>query len=271
MSSDDFSLLAATIPLAGVIGVFVGSFLNVVVYRAPLGLSVSTPRSFCPTCRRQLAWWENVPLVSWVGLRGQCRTCHDPISVRYPLVEFSTGATFALVTWGWNGTIVSAAYCCLAASMIAVALIEYGGRRSPLWVAAVGAAVGELIIVVGAGWQHHWRIVVGSLIGSFVAIIVVALLRSVDPECVDPRGHGRSAVLVTGCWLGGTGFRGVAVGAAVWIVVYFVCMVVAWRITRLRPGAGSSPAVEQAVLPMFGAPLVTALAFAMAASLIVRG
>ncbi len=155
--------------------------------------------------------------------------------------------------------------------MIAVALIEYGGRRSPLWVAAVGAAVGELIIVVGAGWQHHWRIVVGSLIGSFVAIIVVALLRSVDPECVDPRGHGRSAVLVTGCWLGGTGFRGVAVGAAVWIVVYFVCMVVAWRITRLRPGAGSSPAVEQAVLPMFGAPLVTALAFAMAASLIVRG
>ena len=59
------------IPLAVVVGLIVGSFLNVVVYRAPLGLSVSTPRSFCPTCDRQLAWWENIPLGSWLFLRGR--------------------------------------------------------------------------------------------------------------------------------------------------------------------------------------------------------
>ena len=83
--------------LAGVVGLFIGSFLNVVVYRAPLGLSVSTPRSFCPTCDRQLVWWENVPLISWLALRGRCHTCHEPISVRYPLVEATTAVAFAFV------------------------------------------------------------------------------------------------------------------------------------------------------------------------------
>jgi leader peptidase (prepilin peptidase)/N-methyltransferase len=63
MGSEHVPLLAVALPLAAVVGLFVGSFLNVVIYRAPLGLSVSTPRSFCPTCQRQLHWWENVPLV----------------------------------------------------------------------------------------------------------------------------------------------------------------------------------------------------------------
>jgi hypothetical protein len=187
------------------------------------------------------------------------------------LVELATGVAFALVTWGWAGTVVSAAYCCLAASMIAVTLIEYSGQRSPLWVAAIGAGVGQLVIVVGAGWQQHWRIVAGSLLGSAVAALVVAILRAVDPECLDPRGHGRSALLVTGCWLGGTGLRAVGVGTAVWIVVYLICMVAAWTATRQRLGAGSSPAAERSVPPVLAAPLVTALAFAMAASLIAKG
>ena len=81
MRSSDIPLPLA-IPRAGVVGLFVGSFLNVVVYRTPLGLSVSAPRSFCPTCRRQLTWWENVPIGSWVALRGRCRTCRAVQSPR---------------------------------------------------------------------------------------------------------------------------------------------------------------------------------------------
>ena len=92
MGSDGIPTLAVALPLAGVVGLFVGSFLNVVVYRAPLGLSVAAPRSFCPTCERQLHWWENVPVVSWLALRGRCHTCHQPISVRYPLVELATAS-----------------------------------------------------------------------------------------------------------------------------------------------------------------------------------
>jgi leader peptidase (prepilin peptidase)/N-methyltransferase len=80
------------------VGLVVGSFLNVVIHRLPLeGESVLRPlRSRCPSCGRQLSAWENVPLVSWLALRGRCRTCDWPIPVRYPLVELLTGALFGL-------------------------------------------------------------------------------------------------------------------------------------------------------------------------------
>ena len=111
------------------------------------------------------------------GAKGRCRTCHVPISVRYPLVELSTGITFALVTWAWHGTLVSAAYCCLCASMIAVGLIEYGGQRAPLSVAAIGTGVAQVIIVIAAGWDHHWG-VIGSLVGYLIATAIFAGLGS---------------------------------------------------------------------------------------------
>ncbi len=179
--------LPAAILVAGVAGLFVGSFLNVVVYRTPRGLSVAGPRSFCPACNRQLTWWENVPVGSWLALRGRCRTCDQPISLRYPLVELGTGVVFALVTWGWDGTIVSAAYCVLAATMVAVSLIEYGGRRAPLLVAAIGTAIALVVIVVGSGREGNWWLVGGSLIGTTVGLVALLLLRARDPDCLDPR------------------------------------------------------------------------------------
>ena len=269
MSPDGLPLLAVAIPLAGVVGLFVGSFLNVVIYRAPLGLSVAAPRSFCPTCGRQLKWWENVPVVSWALLRGRCRTCRQPISARYPLVELATGTVFSLVTWGWHGTLVSAGYCALAAGMIAVGLIEYGGQRAPLSVAAFATGLGQAIILIGAGWPHHWRIVTGSLIGTVVAVIAYGALRSRDPQSVDPRGHGRSALLLAGCWAGGLGLVPTAVGAGAWIAVFFLCMVFTWLSTRQTSGAGA-PAVGGGwnPHPVLGTPLLSALAAAMAVSLI---
>jgi leader peptidase (prepilin peptidase) / N-methyltransferase len=263
---------SVTIPLAGVVGLFVGSFLNVVIYRAPLGLSVSTPRSFCPTCDRQLSWFENVPVASWVVLRGRCRTCHQPISSRYPLVELATAGAFALVTWGWHGTIVSAAYCALAAAMIAVALIEFGGQRSPLAVSAIGTVTALAIIIIGAGWRHHWGVVMGSLLGTAVACVIYGVLRTKDPECIDPRGLGRSGLIIAGCWLGGLGAIPIAVGVGVWIVIYFFCMLGAWSTTRRRLEVDDQAAVEVLVVhPLLAVPLVTALALAMAASLIAAG
>jgi leader peptidase (prepilin peptidase)/N-methyltransferase len=271
MVSDHVPLLAVTIPLAGVVGLFIGSFLNVVIYRTPLGLSVSAPRSFCPNCDRQLRWWENVPVVSWLALRGRCHTCHQPISPRYPAVELSTGITFALVTWAWHGRIEAAAYCCLAAAVIAVSLIEYGGQRAPLSVAAIGTASAQAIIVVGGAWQHQWRIVVGSLIGTAAAVAVYAALRAGDPQCVDPRGHGRSAVLAAGCWLGGLGAVPLAIGAGAWITTYFVCMAGAWSASRQRSGAGPSSEPPPTPFAILATPLVSAIVVALAVSLIAGG
>ncbi len=80
------------------VGLSVGSFLNVVIYRLPRGLSISEPaRSFCPACGRSIAWYDNLPLLSWIFLGGRCRKCQGLISVQYPLVEALTGLIFVLV------------------------------------------------------------------------------------------------------------------------------------------------------------------------------
>ncbi len=266
MTSSDAPRLAATVLLAGVIGLFVGSFLNVVVYRTPRHLSVAGPRSFCPACRHQLSWWENVPGVSWIALRGRCHTCGQPISVRYPLVEIGTAISFALVTWAWRGSLVSAGYCTLAASMIAVSLIEYGRARAPLSVAAIGTIAAEALLVVAGGWEHHWRVAVGSVIGTGVASLVLLLLRAVDPECLDPRGHGRTALLVAGCWCGGLGAVPAAIGVATWIGAYFLCMVGArWMHDHRRRGLSPPPGD----ISVLSTPLISALALAMVVSFIV--
>ena len=275
MGSEHFSLSAITIPIvviiaiAAVIGTLVGSFLNVVIYRAPLGLSVSAPRSFCPTCQRTLKWWENIPVASWIALRGHCRTCRTRISLRYPAVEMATGIVFALVTWGWHGTAIAAGYCCLAAATIAVALIEYGGKRAPLAIAAIGTTAGQLIIIGGAGWDGTWSVVVGSLIGTALAMGIFAILRITDPACTDPRGHGRSALLMAGCWVGGLGISPATVGGVVWIITYFACMLIFWA-TRQRAVAHGPPSVGRQAHPVVATPLITALTLAMTLSLVVR-
>ena len=77
----------------------VGSFLNVCIYRLPLGMSVNEPqRSFCPNCKAQIAWYHNLPIVGWLWLRGRCANCHQPISARYPAIELLTGLLF-LAVW----------------------------------------------------------------------------------------------------------------------------------------------------------------------------
>ncbi len=264
--------------LAATVGLFVGSFLNVVVYRVPLGLSVSAPRSFCPTCDRQLRWWENIPVASWMALRGRCQRCHEPISARYPLVEGATALAFAGVAWAWHGSGFSAGYCILAATAIAVALIEYAGTRSPLSVAATGAGLGAVALLVPPIWIGHWSVPVLSLVGLALAALAFALLRIRDPACLDPRAHGRSLLLVAGGWIGGL----VAVGGRsarplVWGVAAAVLaasgsMVVLWIGIRTDPGPGAAGRVAtRRVRQVATVPLVTALLAACAVSLTVVG
>jgi leader peptidase (prepilin peptidase)/N-methyltransferase len=83
--------------LGGVLGLLIGSFLNVVVYRVPAGMSVVAPASACPKCGGAIRGFDNVPVLSWLVLRGRCRDCREPISARYPLVELATGLLFVAV------------------------------------------------------------------------------------------------------------------------------------------------------------------------------
>jgi len=88
---------AVVVVIAFVFGAVVGSFLNVVLWRVPRGESIVSPPSHCPACGTPLQPSELIPIVSWVALRGRCRTCYTTISVRYPLVELATGLVFAAV------------------------------------------------------------------------------------------------------------------------------------------------------------------------------
>ena len=93
-SATAYWLLALWLFAAGGI---IGSFLNVVVYRLPAGLSIVMPGSHCPRCKRHIRWFDNVPVLSWLLLGGRCRDCHEPISLRYPLVEAATALLFLAV------------------------------------------------------------------------------------------------------------------------------------------------------------------------------
>src|SRR5207302_4724497 len=108
----------------GVFGLLVGSFLNVVVHRVPRKESVVRPRSHCPSCGTQLADRDNIPVVSWVLLRGRCRTCGHAISARYPLVEVATGALFVAAGLRFGADWALPAFLLLFASLLAVSLID---------------------------------------------------------------------------------------------------------------------------------------------------
>src|SRR5690349_19694228 len=93
---------------AFVIGLVIGSFLNVCIYRLPRDLSVAKPsRSFCPACEKEIAWHDNIPLVSYLILRGKCRHCAERISLRYPIVELTTGLAFAVCVWALGPTVAA--------------------------------------------------------------------------------------------------------------------------------------------------------------------
>ena len=121
------------------LGACVGSFLNVVIYRVPLGLSVNHPkRSFCPLCRKDIAWWHNIPLLSWLLLRGRCASCQAPIPFRYWLVEMITALLFAY-TWQTHSAIAAPALFLFVALLVAITFIDAEHQIIPLALTTIGS------------------------------------------------------------------------------------------------------------------------------------
>ena len=157
---------------AGVFGLLVGSFLNVVIHRLPLGESVVSPRSRCPACGHQLPAWQNVPLLSFALLRGRCGVCAAPISWRYPGIELLTGLLFAAVAWHTGATPVLPLLFAFAAALIAAGVIDFDHRIIPDEISLGGLAV-ALVGIPLAAW------LAGSLyLEAFVVSIAGALLGS---------------------------------------------------------------------------------------------
>lgn len=132
-------MLVAT---AFVFGLIVGSFLNVVAHRVPQGLSIVRPGSRCPQCGHEIRPWENVPVLSWLALRGRCSGCSARISVRYPIVELVCGLLFAAAAWRYGFSAFLPLGFVLAAGLLAAALIDYEHRFIPDSISLGGLAVG---------------------------------------------------------------------------------------------------------------------------------
>jgi leader peptidase (prepilin peptidase)/N-methyltransferase len=155
---------------AGLLGLAVGSFLNVCIFRLPRGQSLVWPASHCTSCNRQLSWFENVPVLAWIVLRGRCRTCHQSISIMYPLVEAFTGVMFA---WTWTQVgpdPLLFSRLIFGCAMIVLCVVDIEHRILPNVVTIPGVAIGFLFsFVTEPGWVSS---LVGILAGGGVLLLV---------------------------------------------------------------------------------------------------
>jgi leader peptidase (prepilin peptidase) / N-methyltransferase len=174
------------------LGLLLGSFMNVCIYRLPRGLSPVRPRSGCPKCGHMLAWYENIPVVSYLVLRARCRKCRTPISPIYPVIELITGAVF-LAGYLWYGPgpvlIVRLAF---AWAMIALFAIDFEHQILPNVITLPGIVVGVLAnVLAGPGW-------VNSLIGVAVGAGSLWLVAEIYYRVRHEEGLGMGDVKMLG-------------------------------------------------------------------------
>ena len=151
---------------AAAFGAVIGSFLNVVIYRLPLGKSVVWPSSACPHCARELMWYENIPVLSYLALRGRCRTCGAGISVQYPLVEALTAAMFAAAWWYFGPGSLLASRLIFGCALIALFAIDLEHQLLPNKITLPGIVVGFVFSLFGPpGWLSS---LIGIAVGAGV-------------------------------------------------------------------------------------------------------
>lgn len=199
------------IAFACLLGLLCGSFTNVLIARIPAGEEwVRTP-SHCPRCGAQLAWYDNIPVFSWLWLRGRCRSCREPISVQYPLVELAVAALFGLVAWQFGLTFLALALAYLAVVTTALAVIDLKHTRLPDALTLPSYTVLAVLVGLHASVVDDWWILARALIGA-VALGAFYFIF----WFLYPRGMGFGDVKCAGMLglaLGAIGWGALAVGA----------------------------------------------------------
>jgi len=167
--------------LALLLGLLIGSFLNVCIYRWPRDLSVVRPRSHCTACEAPIAAFDNIPLVSYLLLRGRCRKCGARIPARYPAVELATGLLFFYFVWTFGVTAMAAKLCCLSAMLVALVFTDLEARILPdeftvggtvlglifaLFVQVPDITAAAVLWLVGLEVTGRWASLAESVVGA---------------------------------------------------------------------------------------------------------
>jgi leader peptidase (prepilin peptidase)/N-methyltransferase len=243
---DTSQLFVVIVGMVAILGLLIGSFLNVVIHRVPAGISLMRP-SQCPSCDAPVRPWQNVPVLSWIALRGRCARCRTSISLRYPLVELGTAAAFAAVAWWWttqahpgglhvsptlpdgygiftaileadpwSGPIAAQAVVLivmlwLAASGIALAIIDLDVRRLPAPIVRTAIFAITVLLVLACLLGADWWALARAGISMLLLYVFYALLRAARPGGMGG-GDVRLAALI-GLVLGWLGLPELIIGA----------------------------------------------------------
>lgn len=213
------ALFAFALVLAGLLGLVIGSFLNVVIYRVPAGIPLAR-ESRCPACDAPVRPWQNVPVLSWVALRGRCASCGAAISPRYPLVELATGLAFVGVTWLFlaqgalpaaASVVVTIAFLYFAAITIALGLIDIDTHRLPNSIVLPSYVVVAVLFALACLLGADWAALLRAAIGAVALYLFYFVLRVVRPGGMG--GGDVKLAGVVGAYLAWLGWGALAVGA----------------------------------------------------------
>lgn len=190
-------IVAILVIAAGVFGALIGSFLNVVIWRVPRGMSIVHPPSACPNCGAGVAPYDNIPVISYLVLRGRCRRCHAPISARYPIVEAATGVFFALLTLAalvsWWPLAALPALLYVAAISIALTMIDLDTHRLPNVIVIPSYVVVGALLVFASVFTGDYGALLRAAIGAVVLFGAYLLL-----SVAYPGGMGGGDVKLAG-------------------------------------------------------------------------
>ena len=215
---------------AAVLGAIFGSFLNVVAYRLPRGESLSRPRSRCPGCQRPIRPYENVPVLSWLMLRGRCAGCGMRISARYPLVEAATAVLCAVVVVAKGADEHALLGVVLVLLLVPITLIDLDHRIIPNAITGPGAVLAVILVAVIQPGDLVEHLLAGAAAGGFLLVAAIAY----------PSGMGMGDVKLAGM-LGL--FLGAAVGPGIFVALITGSVVGAFIVARKGAKEGRKTAI----------------------------
>lgn len=184
-------------------GTIVGSFLNVCIHRIPQDESIVTPSSHCPSCKKPISFYDNIPLISFIILRGRCRACQAPISLRYPLVEFIMGLFSVILLLRYGISFLSVIYFAFFAALTLVSFIDLSHRIIPDVISLPGIIIGVVISLF-----HPRLSIANSLIGVLLgggSLYVVASLYHLITKREGMGGGDIKLLAMIGAFIGWKG------------------------------------------------------------------
>jgi leader peptidase (prepilin peptidase) / N-methyltransferase len=190
------------------LGAAIGSFLNVVIYRVPAGLSILWPPSRCPKCLHQLGMGENIPILGWLLLRGKCRHCRTPISPRYPIIEAITAVIFVLIYNRYGLSVQTIGYSLLMCWFIALTMIDFDTMTLPNPITQSGLVLGLAFQATTGYFDHHAILggkeyLIQGIIGMVVGIWIydaIQIIGSIMMGQLAQGGGDAKLMAMVGAW-----------------------------------------------------------------------